>query len=165
MTKKNFFLSKNAKTLCRSGIQYKHMRNIILKMFNIEFSPEDYTNKAKTILKGRSFSDLEGMSPTFSPKSFEETIPFHYLNEKGISALKEISWLLNGVLPKIDYCPTLLSVGSLLLLFLSKEETYEVLRIMIESDEPIAWTLDGEFGGMVDRAEIENMHEAVEFVV
>ena len=134
MTKKNFFLSKNAKTLCRSGIQYKHMRNIILKMFNIEFSPEDYTNKAKTILKGRSFSDLEGMSPTFSPKSFEETIPFHYLNEKGISALKEISWLLNGVLPKIDYCPTLLSVGSLLLLFLSKEETYEVLRIMIESD-------------------------------
>ena len=38
-------------------------------------------------------------------------------------------------------------------------------RIIIESDEPIAWTLDGEFGGMVDRAEIENMHEAVEFVI
>lgn len=38
-------------------------------------------------------------------------------------------------------------------------------NILIESDEPIAWTLDGEFGGMVDRAEIENMHEAVEFVI
>ena len=38
-------------------------------------------------------------------------------------------------------------------------------NLLVESDEPIAWTLDGEFGGLVDRAEIENMHEAVEFVV
>ena len=135
MTKKVLFLSKNAKIICRNGIQYKHIRNIILKLFNIEFSPEDYNNKAKTILKGRSFSDLEGNCPSFSPKTFEETLPFHYLNEKGVSALKEVIWLLNGVLPKIDYCPTILSVGSLLLLFLSKEETYEVLRNIIESDQ------------------------------
>ena len=134
MKKKILFLSKNAKNLCRGGLQFKHMHNIILKLFNVEFSPEDYNNKAKTILKGRSFSDIEGMSPTFSPKSFEETIPFHYLNEKGISALKEISWLLNSVLPKIDYCPTLICLTSILLLFLSKEETYEVVRNLIESD-------------------------------
>ncbi len=37
--------------------------------------------------------------------------------------------------------------------------------LKIESDEPIAWTLDGEFGGMSDVSEIVNMHEAVEFVV
>ena len=135
MSKKILFLSKNAKTLCRGGVQYKHMRNIILKMFNIEFSPEDYSNKAKTVLKGRSFSDLEGICPSFSPKSFEEAIPFHYLNEKGISALKEITWLLNGVLQKIDYCPSIICLGSLLLLFLSKEETYEVLRTIIETDQ------------------------------
>ena len=135
MSKKNFFSSKNAKTLCRNGVQYKHMHNIILKMFNIDFSPQDYQNKVKIILKGRSFSDLEGICPSFSPKTFEETIPFHYLNEKGILALKEISWLLNGVLPKIDYCPTILNLGSLLLLFLSKEETYEVLRTIIETDQ------------------------------
>ena len=135
MSKKILFLSKNAKTLCRGGVQYKHMRNIILKMFNIEFSPEDYSNKAKTVLKGRSFSDLEGICPSFSPKSFEEAIPFHYLNEKGISALKEITWLLNGVLQKIDYCPSIICLGSLLLLFLSKEEAYEVLRTIIETDQ------------------------------
>ena len=70
MTKKVLFLSKNAKNLCRGGVQYKHMRNIILKLFNIEFSPEDYTNKAKTILKGRTFAELEGICPSFSPKSF-----------------------------------------------------------------------------------------------
>ena len=135
MSKKNLFLSKNAKNICRSGIQYKHMRNIILKMFNIEFSPEDYSNKLKTVLKGRTFADVEAIVPTFSTKTFEETLPFHYLNEKGISALKEIAWLLNDVIPKIEYCPTLLSLGSLLLLFLSKEETYEVLRMMIELDQ------------------------------
>ena len=135
MTKKVLFLSKNAKNLCRGGVQYKHMRNVILKLFNIEFSPEDYSNKAKTILKGRTFAELEGICPSFSPKSFEEAIPFTYLNEKGISALKEVTWLLNGVLTKIDYCPSIIGLGSLLLLFLSKEETYEVLRTIIETDQ------------------------------
>lgn len=42
---------------------------------------------------------------------------------------------------------------------------FKCSKITIESDEPISWNLDGEFGGMVDRAEIENVHEAVEFVV
>ena len=37
--------------------------------------------------------------------------------------------------------------------------------IRIESDEPISWTLDGEFGGMSDVTIIENMHDVVEFVV
>ena len=42
---------------------------------------------------------------------------------------------------------------------------FKCSSIMIESDEPIPWNLDGEFGGMVDRAVVENVHEAVEFVV
>ena len=37
--------------------------------------------------------------------------------------------------------------------------------ISFESDEPIPWNLDGEFGGMEDRAQIVNMHEAAEFVI
>ncbi|MBO4904939.1 MAG: YegS/Rv2252/BmrU family lipid kinase [Lachnospiraceae bacterium] len=43
--------------------------------------------------------------------------------------------------------------------------SFRCSNMTIESDEPISWTLDGEFGGQVDRAVIENMHEAVEFVV
>jgi len=42
---------------------------------------------------------------------------------------------------------------------------FKCSKLTIESDEPISWNLDGEFGGMVDRAEIENIHEAAEFVV
>ena len=128
------FSSKKAKNLCRNGVQYKYMHDIILKIFNIQFSPENYNNKAKSILKDYSFSNLEGACPSFSQQTFEEVLSFHYLNEKGISALKEITWLLNTVLPKIDYCPTIISLGSILLLFLSKEETYEVLRTIIETD-------------------------------
>lgn len=42
---------------------------------------------------------------------------------------------------------------------------FKCSHLMIESDEPIPWNLDGEFGGMVDRAEISNIHEAAEFIV
>ncbi len=42
---------------------------------------------------------------------------------------------------------------------------FKCSNIRVESDEPIAWTLDGEFGGMSDDSMIENIHEAVEFVV
>ena len=138
MTKKILLLSKNAKTLCRAGIQFKHFRNIMMKMFNVEYSPEDFANKIKDVLKGRSFEDMEDQCPSFTAKTFQESLPFHYLNEKGINALKEVVWLLNGVLPKIEYSPTLLSVASLLLLFLTKEEAYEVLRNIIESDQNVA---------------------------
>ncbi len=62
MSKKVLLLSKNAKNLCRSGIQFKHIKNIILKMFNVEFSKEDFQNKVKDVLKGRSFEDMEDLS-------------------------------------------------------------------------------------------------------
>ncbi len=42
---------------------------------------------------------------------------------------------------------------------------FKCSKLLIESDEPIPWNLDGEFGGLVDRVEIENVHEAAEFVI
>ncbi len=42
---------------------------------------------------------------------------------------------------------------------------FKCSHLVIESDEPIPWNLDGEFGGLVDRAQIENIHEAAEFVI
>ena len=103
-------------------------------MFNVNFTPKDYDNKRAQVLQGRQFSEMGDEIPTFCDRSFEEVLPCHYLNEEGIKALKEILWVLNGVLPKLEYCPCLLSVASILLLFLSKEETYELLRNIIEMD-------------------------------
>lgn len=42
---------------------------------------------------------------------------------------------------------------------------FKCRKLMFESDEPIPWNLDGEFGGMEKRAQIENIHEAAEFVI
>lgn len=42
---------------------------------------------------------------------------------------------------------------------------FKCSSVSISSDEPIAWNLDGEFGGMTDTVRIDNVHEAVEFVV
>ena len=134
MSKKKLLISRNAKQLCRDGIPIKYIKPVLLKMFNVSFTKEDFDNKRAEVLKGRQFSEMGGQTPTFCDRSFEEVLPFHYLNEEGIKALKEVLWLLNGVLPKLEYCPSLVGIASILLLFLSKEETYELLRNVIEED-------------------------------
>ena len=134
LSKKKILISKNAKILCRSGIPIKNIRQILLKMFNVDFSKEDYDNKTKEVLKRRQFSEMGDQVPTFCDKTLEEILPVNYLNDEGIKALKEILWLLNGVLPKMDYAPGLVGLSSILLIFLSKEETYELVRNLIEAD-------------------------------
>ena len=39
--------------------------------------------------------------------------------------------------------------------------TYEAKSVKVESEEPVAWTLDGEFGGEHLEAQIENCHKAL----
>ena len=134
MSKKKLLISRNAKQLCRDGIPIKYIKPVLLKMFNVSFTKEDFDNKRAEVLKGRQFSEMGGQTPTFCDRNFDEVLPFHYLNEEGIKALKEVLWLLNGVLPKLEYCPSLVGIASVLLLFLSKEETYELLRNVIEAD-------------------------------
>ena len=55
---------------------------------------EKKTEKQKK--KGREFSDMGNQVPTFCDKSLEELLPFHYLNEQGIEALKEDLWLFKA---------------------------------------------------------------------
>lgn len=90
MSKKILLTSKNAKKMCRDGVPIKFMRNVIVKMFNISFSAEDFENKKKECLRGRDVDNLDKNCPTFTNKYFDESLQVNYLNEKGISALKEI---------------------------------------------------------------------------
>ena len=41
---------------------------------------------------------------------------------------------------------------------------FKAKSVVIESNEPISWTLDGEFGGRVTYAEVENLHNAVSII-
>ena len=94
MGKKKLLSSKNAKQLCRDGIPIKHIKQIVLKMFNVEYSKEDYENKRKEVLKGREFSEMGDQVPTFCNKSLEELLPFHYLNEKESGICSWYSWTM-----------------------------------------------------------------------
>lgn len=134
MSKKKLLISRNAKQLCREGIPLKYIKPVLLKMFNVTFTKEDFNNKRAEVLKGRTFSEMGDQVPTFCDKTLDEILPCHYLNEEGVKVLKEVLWLLNGVLPKLEYCPALVGISSFLLLFLTKEETYELLRNIIEAD-------------------------------
>ena len=41
-------------------------------------------------------------------------------------------WLISDLVPKIEYCPLLIKICSILLIFLEKEEVYEAMRTLIE---------------------------------
>ena len=43
--------------------------------------------------------------------------------------------------------------------------SFKTSKITFESDEPIPWTLDGEFGGEVTTAHIENLPRAFSVIV
>lgn len=130
--KKTLLKSLNAKKLCREGIPLQYMKTFLLKLFHVEFSPDDYANKCKFVFKGRQIGSLGNFVPLFTNKSFHESLPVHFLKPEGIEALKEILWLLNSVIPIIEYSPLIIKLTSLFLIFLSKEETYEIMRTLLE---------------------------------
>ena len=41
---------------------------------------------------------------------------------------------------------------------------FKAKKICVDSPEPVAWTLDGEFGGNVTYAEINNMQHAINII-
>ena len=132
MQKKILLKSENAKKFCRNGIPLKYLKEFVKKLFYIDFSKNDYENKKLEVLKGKDISLFKENIPYFTNKSFEESVPVNFLNEKGLEALKEICCLLSNVLQRIEYSPLIIKLSSLLLLFFTKEETYEIMRNLIE---------------------------------
>ena len=92
MGKKKLLISKNAKQLCRDGIPLKHMRNILLKMFNVNFSKEDFENKRKEVLKGREFSDMGDLLPTFCRTNFTFSLPERKRSRSFKRSLMAFKW-------------------------------------------------------------------------
>ena len=43
--------------------------------------------------------------------------------------------------------------------------TFQTNHVRFEFPQPVKWTLDGEFGGAVESAEIENLHKALQIIV
>ena len=136
MTKPNLFESKNVRNIVRNGIPPKYMNTFLLKLFNITKNTETLMNNYNKILsislKGYKAEYLDDYVPYFSGlKKLGNCLPVHYLNNSGILALKEILWMLYHLYPQIEYCPLIIQLLSLILVFCNKYETLEIMSCII----------------------------------
>ena len=136
MTKPNLLESKNVRNIVRNGIPPKYMNTFLLKLFNITKNTETLMNNYNKILsislKGYKAEYLDDYVPYFSGlKKLGDCLPVHYLNNSGILALKEILWMLYHLYPQIEYCPLIIQLLSLILVFCNKYETLEIMSCII----------------------------------
>ena len=129
---------QTTKKLIRKGISPKYMHDILLKTFNIEKVNESNYNKLYSmIFKEHDINNLDDYVPYFTgKKTLKESLPFHYLNEKGILELKILLWMINEIHRNvIMYCPILIRLISLFLIFCNKYETLELTCALIEKEK------------------------------
>ena len=88
------------------------------------------------IFKEHDIKNLDDYVPYFTgKKTLKDSLPFHYLNEEGILELKILLWMLNETYRNvIIYCPYLIKIISLILIFCNKYETYEILCKLIDKE-------------------------------
>ena len=139
MEKPDLFESQNMKNIVRNGVPPKYMREFLLKLFKINTSSKNaetkYKELRKLVLKNYDSKNLGNYVPFFTGlKTFNDSLSCHYLNEKGILALKEILWMINHLINEIEFCPILINVISMILLFCNKYETLEIIINLINSD-------------------------------
>ena len=136
LSKPNLFQSKNAKNLVRTGVPPKYLHDFLLKLFNLnEIDNKNFETKYEYTFKNHDTKNLDDFVPFFTGfKTFKESLPVHYLNEKGLLAVKEILWMVNNTYANIEFSPIIIQLISFLLVFCSKPETYEIICKILEQD-------------------------------
>ncbi|MCQ2818416.1 MAG: TLD domain-containing protein [archaeon] len=136
MSKENLLKSENAKELGRHGVPPKHMREFILKLcFTKDVNKESYTYFLGNSLHNFRIEDMGDYIPYMTgKKTFEESLPVHYLNQEGVLVLKEILWMFQTENSFMEFSPNIIGITSILLLFLKKEEVLRVMRALIKGN-------------------------------
>ena len=136
LSKPDLFQSKNAKNLVRSGVPPKYMHDFLLKLFGLkEINPNNFKSKYEYTFKNHDPKNLDDFIPFFTGfKTFKESLPIHYLNEKGLLVVKQILWMVNTTYANIEFSPIIIQLISFILIFCSKEETYEIICKLLEQD-------------------------------
>ena len=136
MTKPDLFESQNVRTIVRNGIPPKYMHRFIMRLFNITKKNEtlinNYQKILKLVLKGYKSEYLENYVPYFTGfKKLQDSLPIHFLNKSGILAMKEILWMLYQLYPKIEFCPLIIQLLSMILVFFNKYEALEIMSCIL----------------------------------
>ena len=131
----NFFSNPNTKKLFRQGVPPKFIHRTLLNFFEIkEINENNYNKLYSIIFKEHDIKNLDNYVPYFTgKKTLKESLSFHYLNKEGKLELKILLWMLNETYRNvIIYCPYLIKIISLILIFCNKYETFEILCKLID---------------------------------
>ena len=136
LSKPNLFESKNAKNLVRAGVPPKYLHDFLLKLFNLsDIKDDNYKSQYEFTFKTHDPKNLDDFVPFFTGfKTFKESLPIHYLNEKGLLVVKEILWMINNTYSNIEFSPIIIQLISIILIFCNKYETYEIMLKILEQD-------------------------------
>jgi hypothetical protein len=126
-------LTKNGRRFIRKGFQLQYIRNVLLKIFDVKITADGFEDLCKSVLKGFDPENLQDYVPYWTYKdTFDESLPYHYLNETGKLRVKVIMWLMSRVYPIIEYSPMIIKIISMCLVFLNFEETYYLMVKFIQ---------------------------------
>ena len=134
--------NQRSKTMIRYGTPCKYIKGLLTSFFidktkikTEEDTKELYKVRFLSVFKNRDPKNYGEFVPYMTNEAkLENSITYHMLNENGVTNLKELCWLLQSVVPKIEFCPLLIKVISLCLIFLSKEETFLCLKSIMIND-------------------------------
>ena len=133
----NFFSNPSTKKLFHQGVPPKYIHRTLLNLFDIkEISENNYNKLYSIIFKEHDIKNLDDYVPYFTgKKTLKDSLPFHYLNEEGILELKILLWMINENFRNvIIYCPYLIKIISLILIFCNKYETFEIICKLIDKE-------------------------------
>ena len=135
----NFSTQPNTKKICRRGIHPNYMHDLLINLFELkELQKNHYDNVYSVIFKNYNPKDLDNFVPYFTGfKTLKESLPYHFLNEKGLEELKILLWMINDSNSNIVFCPYLIKLLSLLLIFCNKYETFEIMCKLLENEKNI----------------------------
>jgi len=136
----NFSTQPNTKKVCRKGIHPNYMHDLLINLFELKDVQNNnhYNSVYSVIFKKYNPNDLEDFVPYFTGyKTLKESLPYHFLNEKGIKELKILLWMINDSHSNIVFCPYLIKLLSLLLIFCNKYETFEIMCKLLENERNI----------------------------
>jgi len=134
----NFFSNPSTKKLFHQGVPPKYIHRTLLNLFDIkEISENNYNKLYSIIFKEHDIKNLDDYVPYFTgKKTLKDSLPFHYLNEEGIQELKILLWMINENFRNIIiYCPYLIKIISLILIFCNKYETFEIICKLIDKEQ------------------------------
>ena len=134
----NFISNPNIKKLCSQGIPPKFIRVFLLKYFGVnEINKNNYKKLYSMIFKEHDVNNLDDYVPYYTgKKTLKESLPFYYLKEEVIKELKIILWMINEIYRNIIiYCPILIKIISLILIFCNKYETFEIICKLIDKEK------------------------------